>query len=231
MNAIPIMLERDMLHIKFGGGLPQNSLVLIEGENGAGKSVLAQRLAYGVIKHGRTVSYISTECDTVSFINQMRSMDYDVEDELLDNKLLFISMLPSFGHVQLRKDFSERLMKSSILFQHEIIIFDTLSYLLVHKNVSSESSFEMIRFLRKLNNWNKTIVICVDTFDLNEQFLNVLRSISDVYLYIETKMSLGNLIRVVNIKRFKRCSDIVGSAVPFNVAPKIGFRTIIESLS
>ncbi len=231
MDIIPIQLERDMLHTKFGGGIPSNSLVIIEGENGAGKSIMAQRLTYGMIRHGSKVSFISSECDTIGFVNQMRSLDYDIEDDILDENLIFMSLFPSLGNVTLRSDFSERLMKSNFIFKNDVIIFDTMSYILVHKNLPDDKCFEVIKFLKRMNNHNKTIILCIDAFDLNEKFLNVLRSISDVYLHVETKMSLGNLIRVVNIKRFKRCADVVGSVVPFNVAPKIGFRTIIESVS
>ena len=45
----------------WGGGIPEESLCLIEGQSSAGKSVLCQHLAYWALRKGRSVVYITFE--------------------------------------------------------------------------------------------------------------------------------------------------------------------------
>ena len=42
------MGERDRLNKELGGGIPPGSIVLVEGDYGAGKSAMSQRFAYGL---------------------------------------------------------------------------------------------------------------------------------------------------------------------------------------
>ncbi|MCA9478567.1 MAG: hypothetical protein KC535_05460, partial [Nanoarchaeota archaeon] len=47
---INIEIKRDELHRNIGGALPKNSLILVEGVDGSGKSIMAQRIAYGCLE-------------------------------------------------------------------------------------------------------------------------------------------------------------------------------------
>jgi flagellar protein FlaH len=53
-KIMSVHLERDELNRNLGGGMPVNSLILIEGKDGAGKSIVSQRLCYGLLEHGHT---------------------------------------------------------------------------------------------------------------------------------------------------------------------------------
>lgn len=218
-----IELIRDELNRYFGGGIPKNSLILFEGVDGSGKSILCQRFTYAFLKKGRTVTYISTELNTLDFIKQMNSLNYDVKDFLLDQKLLFITMVPYLGKVKFEKDFLDKIMTSKKLFESEIIIFDTLSFLLIKEGATDEDYYKIVNFFRKLNNLNKTVIFTVDPTHLDEKFLTLLRSVVD--LYINIKMMDGN-VRELEIKRFKRPNDIYMPKIPFRVEPKEGL--IIE---
>jgi archaellum biogenesis ATPase FlaH len=63
-----IILPRDELSMNLGGGLPKNSLMLASGPDGAGKSIFAQRLCYGFLRNKTSVTYISSELDTIAFV-------------------------------------------------------------------------------------------------------------------------------------------------------------------
>ena len=102
---INIEIQRDELHRNIGGAIPKNSLVLMEGVDGAGKSVMAQRIAYGCLENGTSVTYISSELNTMTFIEQMDSMDYNVKFNLIEGNMLFIPMFPLMGTTTLAKDF------------------------------------------------------------------------------------------------------------------------------
>jgi len=226
-----IHLARDELNRNIGGGIPPNSLILIEGQDGAGKSIVSQRITYGLLEHGHTVTFISSELNTSGFIEQMSSLDYDVKFYMLDSQLLFIPMFPFMGNTKLEPNFLERLFKESKIFENEIIVFDTLSFLLIKDNISQEKSFEFINKLKNINSLNKTIIFCVDPEHMNDKFLTLLRSISDVYFNVEIKMFAGNVLRVINIQRFKRPGDNIINTIPFKVEPGKGLAIEIASFA
>ncbi len=226
-----IDLERDELNRSLGGGMPNNSLVLIEGEDGAGKSILVQRLAYGLLEHQKNVTYISTELNTRGFLEQMASLSYDVKFYLLDGQLMFVPMFPFMGNTKLQENFLDKLLKTKRIFDNEIIIFDTISFLLVRDSISQEKSFYVINMLKKLNNMNKTIIFCVDPAHLNEKFLTLIRSVADIYFNVEIRTFAGNILRVINVKRFKRPSDYIMDTIPFKVEPGRGLAIEIASFS
>jgi flagellar protein FlaH len=230
-NVISIALKRDELDRSFGGGIPRSSLVLIEGEDGSGKSILAQRIAFGLLEHNTTVSYISTEMNTIDFINQMNSINYEIQQHLLNDRLMFIPMFPFLGQVKMRDDFMDRLMKAKKIFEKDAIIFDTMSFLLVQDSVKANQSFDIVNFVKKITTLNKILVFCVDPTHLNKDFLSLIRSIADVYIQVEAKMVLGNLLRVASVKRFRRCADDVATAFPFKVEPGNGLAIELASLS
>ena len=72
---------------KLGGGLPVGSLVLLEGQSDAGKSVVAQQLAYGTLTSHMSVAYYTTENTVMSLMSQMASLNLEVTDYLLCDRL------------------------------------------------------------------------------------------------------------------------------------------------
>lgn len=226
-----ISLPRDEISKNFGGGIPANSIFLVEGVDGAGKSIIAQRLAYGALQHGATVSYISTELDTQSFVDQMNSVNYKITNDLLKGNLIFLPMFPAFGRSKLRSNFVESLLKAEVIFDQDVIIFDTFSYLILQENMSREDIFEFINKLRKIIMRGKVVVFTVDTEQVNQTFLKLIRGMSDIYINMDIQMSLGELIRVINIKRYKRSTSASSSAIPFSVEPGTGILIKIVSLS
>jgi len=221
-----IELIRDELNRYFGGGIPKNSLILFEGVDGSGKSILCQRFSYALLKKNVTITYISTEFNTLDFINQMESIRYSIKDSILNQKILFITMVPYLGKVKFEDDFLDKIISSKKLFDSEVIIFDTLSFLLIKKDASDEVYYKIINFFRKLNNLNKTVIFTIDPTHLDDKFLTLLRSVVDIYIDITSGGITGDSVKTINIKRFKRPYDVYMSKIPFRVEPKEGI--IIE---
>ena len=221
-----IELIRDELNRYFGGGIPKNSLILLEGIDGAGKSILCQRMTYAFLKKGKTVTYVSTELNTLDFIKQLSSLNYPINEFMLNRQLLFITMVPFLGTVKYTDDFLEKIIEEKKLFESEIIIFDTLSFLLVKKDSTDEYYYNMINFFRKLNNLNKTVIFTIDPNHLDEHFITLLRSVADLYIHNSFKTFAGETVRSLDIQRFKRPKDLYTAKIPFRVEPKEGL--IIE---
>lgn len=220
-KILNIKLERDELHTKLGGGLPENSLTVIEGADGGGKSVLCQRFTYGLLQNGHSVTYISTEMNTVEFLRQMGSLKYGVVNEILSEKLMFIPMFPFFGEVELDENFMDNLFKARKIYQNEIIVFDTLSSLII-QDTSRKSNFEIIDFFKRLIGMGKTIVIAINPDLIDDSLKKMLTSFADVYLRVELRSRFGVLVNFIDIVRFKRAGDRLEKEVPFRVDPGVG---------
>ncbi len=232
-KLLSVKLRRDELERSLGGGLPTSSLILLEGPDGAGKSIVTQRLAYGVVRGERTVTYISSELNTQGFIEQMASLDYDIKYDMLDDKLLFIPMFPYYGQSRLNGDMLQKLIHCKRIFDSDVIVFDTLSFLLLNDNVSQDEGVRFIGFLKQLTALEKTVIVCVDPEHLHGKagVLTMIKSVCDVILDLELRSFAGSLVRLINVKRFKRSGSEVLNSIPFRVEPGKGLVIEIASFS
>ena len=72
---------------KIGGGIPEGSLSLIEGQSDSGKSVLLQQLIWGALQENFRIAYYTTENTTRSLLRQMESLGMNIMDHFLLGKL------------------------------------------------------------------------------------------------------------------------------------------------
>lgn len=229
-DYLRIEIRTDELHGRLGIGIPHSSLMLIEGEDSAGKSAISQRLLISFLKHGASATYVSTELTTRDFIRQMASMDYSINEYLLDDRLLFIPMFPRIGKTVPRTDFLERLMNAKELFQKDCIIIDSLSSL-ISENYTQEDYFNFISFLKKQIGDGKVVILSADPEFTDKNMLTILESTCDVHFNIMMKMIGPSLKRFIQVKRFKGASKQVGELVGFRIEPGVGFLVEISGVA
>lgn len=225
-----ITLKSDELHRRIGSKIPAGSLLLIEGEDGAGKSIVSQRLLYSFLINGHSATYISSELTTKDFLNQMHSIRYKVGPYISQKKLLFIPMFPSLGKVVQRRDFLERLMGARELFRNDAIIIDTLNSLIVEK-FSKKDLFSLISFLKKITNMDKLVIITVNPTLFDTNALNILRSVCDVHFKLNLKTIEGGIKRSITVNRFRCGTKQVSQEIGFRVEPRIGFVMEISAIA
>jgi len=230
-DYLSITLERDNLHMQFGGGgLPKGTSLLMTGKDGAGKSAVCQRITYSLLKNGIKVTLISTELTTKGFIDQMRSLDYDILEFLLDGRLIFIPVFPLFGQAKGREDFLGRLMNTREIYSSDVIIMDTFSSL-IKKDIDEERAFMVIAFFQKLSGKSKNLILTMDTSELSETVLAPFRSVCDIFIELKSEAVEGNLEHTMFIKRFSAASGPVRDTVGFRVVPGAGFIVDITSVA
>jgi flagellar protein FlaH len=237
------MEDRDRLNEELGGGFPEGSIVLIEGEYGAGKSVLSQRFNYGMLQTGAAVTHLSAEFTTGGFIDQMHSLNYDVTEHLLGEELLFLYADIDSGNALTegdgeRMDLMRRLMEAETMWQSDVITIDTFSAILrndpkfealVRQNDERQAALEIISFFRDVISRGQTIILTVDPTTVNDDAIGPFRSIADVYLQLQT-VEVGNDVRRnIAVKRFTGMGEQVGDTVGFSV--RSGTGVVIESRS
>ncbi len=237
--------EHDRLEKELGGGIPKGSIVLIEGDYGAGKSVLSQRFTYGFNTEDVVTTLVSTELGVKGFLDQMNSLTYDIVKPLINEEVLFIpaeidasGTLTGSDEEEDRKQLLKRMMEAETMWEADVILIDTFDAILrndpkfealVRQNEERQAALEIISFFRDLTTKGKTIVLTVDPSTVGEEAIGPFRSIADVYLELEM-VEVGNDVRRnVFVKRFAGMGEQVGDRIGFSVRSGIGI--VIESRS
>ncbi|MFP4567451.1 MAG: ATPase domain-containing protein [Candidatus Woesearchaeota archaeon] len=217
-----IELEGDELHLKLGGGIPKNSLVLIEGPAGLGKSILAQRFVYGAIKNNVSISYVSSELSVQSFLSQMDSLKYDIRKEFLAGQLKFITTFPLLGRVNFEPDMIKKIFLSKKLLESEVIVIDALNDFVLKNESNLSETFEFISAFKKLTSSGKTVIFCVEPEIINREILKYLQNTVEVHLVMFEREQYGNILNILQVKRFLGAINDVERELPFKVRAGIG---------
>ncbi len=237
--------DHDRLNKELGGGIPRGSIVLVEGDYGAGKSAISQRLAYGLCETRSTVTYLSTELTVSGFIDQMNSMSYDIVDHLLHEQLLFLhadldtgGVLSSGGADENRMDLLRRLMDAETMWTADVVIIDTFDSILrndptfealIRQNEERQAALEIISYFRDMISEGKVIVLTVDPSTVDTETIGPFRSIADVFLELEM-VEVGNDVRrQISVKRFAGMGEQVGDTIGYSVRSGAGI--VIENRS
>jgi flagellar protein FlaH len=224
-------IERDGLSRRLGGGIPKGSLTVVAGPYGSGKSVLMQRLAYGFLINGHTVTYISTEMTVSGFIEQMKSLDYPIADRIISKSLMFIPVFPIIGKAKTeRKDFLSKLVRTTHLFDRDILIVDTFSSLICDE-LNEQNAIETISFFKKMNSQGKTIILTIDPSEIKEGLLTPFKSAADIFMEIRVRVIEGELNRTLTVSRYLKARDYVSSMISFRVEPNLGIIVDITTVA
>ena len=237
--------EHDRLNNELGGGIPGGSIVLVEGDYGAGKSAMSQRFAYGLCQEDHSVTMLSTELTVGSFLDQMHSLDYDMVEHLLDENILFLhadigegNKLSGGGDDSDRKDLLKRLMEAEVMWESDVIVIDTFDAILrndpkfealVRQNEERQAALEVISYFRDVISRGKVIMLTVDPSTLDEEAIGPFRAIADVFIELEM-IEVGNDVRrQISVLRFAGMGEQVGDTIGFSVRSGTGI--VIESRS
>jgi len=82
-----LYLDLDLLKYILPQGIPRNSFIVLAGDAGSGKSVLATLIAKNVMEHGEPAVFVALDDDPLTVAQQFRSYAVDVEE--LQSKGLF----------------------------------------------------------------------------------------------------------------------------------------------
>ncbi len=220
-------LERDEFAQKIGLGLPASSLVLIEGEEGSGRSVVSQRLAFGLLENGHSVTYISTELTLKDFIHQMYSMNYNIAPHLIGTALKFIPVLPIIGERMPKEGYLKTLMENPWLYNSDVTIIDTFSEMLHSSNGQADID-GFLQHMKRTVHLGKVVIL---TASKGLEELYRLRQSADVYLDLELKTSSYGIRHLMKVRRYQKAHGKVDKMVEFRVEPDVGLIIEITEVS
>ncbi|NIA10029.1 MAG: flagellar accessory protein FlaH [Nitrospiraceae bacterium] len=211
---------------KMGGGLPRDSLVLFEGPNDSGKSVLAQQIVWGALHQGHRIAVFTTENTTKSLLKQMASLALDIDDYFI------------IGHVKIFPvhvegvDWSEDTDENLLHFmlnsmkncKEDIIVIDSLTVFVVHS--TEDDILNFFTGCKKLCDHGKTILLTAHGYAFSENLLVRIRSICDTHLHLKIEEAGDQLMKVLEVAKIRGAQKSTGNIISFDVDPGFGLRII-----
>jgi flagellar protein FlaH len=206
---------------KMGGGIPYSSLTLIEGDSGAGKSVLSQQMMHGCLTDGFKLSLFTSENTVKSLVKQMRSLNLDITDYLLLDRLrIFPIETSTFG-----KQAPPTLMRAMKDEKGRDLLFvDSLT-----SSIPLSTDTEVVGFFeecKRLCGDSITVLVIVHSHGLTRELLTRLRSLCDAHLQLRTEEVGNKLVKTLEVTKVRGAEQATGNIVSFEVEPGWGMRVI-----
>ncbi len=223
----------------FGGGIAIPSLVLIEGGNDSGKSVIAQQFLYGAITTGLDATVLTTESTTRSFLAQMKLLQLDLDSAFIGGRLKVIPI--HVKNVVWTKYRLSRLLATLTGFverdRSKIFLIDSLSYLFFEAGINDVLTF--FSRLKKLTEPNapqirksKTVIGTLHTQfrgEESEQLLVRIRALCDAHIKLTKDTGAGQIIRRIEVAKLKGSQLMTNKISSFEIHPAFGLRIIPTS--
>lgn len=210
---------------KLGGGIPPGSFILVEGQSGAGKSVLCQQIIWGSLREGHTVALFTTENTIRSLLSQMESLNLDVLPYLL---MCWLSVFPVRMTTK-DQTFAEgmlRTLSNAIQQQekYELVIVDSLTPFIAH--ASMEQTIAFLEDCKSMCDKGVTIILVVHSYSLTESELIRMRSMCDGSILLRVEEMGQKLLKVMEVAKIRGATKNTGNIVSFDVEPGLGMRII-----
>lgn len=206
---------------KMGGGIPMGSLTLIEGDSGAGKSVLAQQMMHGCLKNEYELTLFSSENTVKSLVKQMKSLDLGILDYVLLSKFRVLSIETS----RLGSAAPTILMQAMRSEQRRDIVFvDSLTPLITEASDTDVMTF--FEECKRLCSNGTTVVIIVHSYGMTRELIIRVRSLCDAHLQLRTEEVGQKLVKTLEVTKVRGAEQHTGNIISFEVEPGWGMRVI-----
>ncbi len=231
-------IEDDDLCERLGGGLPQGSLVIIQGPNGTGKSVISQRLVEGLLQKEHKVTYVSTELTTKGFFAQMDSLGYkSLHEAVPEERLVFLPTHPSIGARAPRGERLERLVKARRMYENDVIIIDAFSkFLRDHIRDRRDDGHAMdeveavLHLFKRLTGTGRTVLLTIDPHEADQPAIEPFIESADVLLNLEKQIIGNSGVRRIVVERMSRAENRYNEVIGYRVEPGVGIVIEIKAV-
>jgi len=214
-----------------GGGIHEDSLVLIEGEAKTGKSVLCQHIAYGVLRaKDSAVAYYITEDSEDGLISSMDSMLLYVRHGRVTDRFRIYTLGKDFENVRE----SLRLIVNHISQLPErfsLVVVDSVTQLINRVNPAAKINF--LQACKELCEQGRSIVLVVDTHVFEGKTLYRAHAMSDYYLRLKSKDMMletgqvdARVIKILEVTKLAGADRPAHESINFEIKPKVGIQIL-----
>ncbi len=209
---------------KIGGGIPQGSLTLIEGQSDAGKSVVSQQFIWGALQADMEVVVYTTENTVRSLLKQMASLSLDVIDYFLLGQLHIYPVPPSFDEATGHSAFN--LLEAHIVSRpsSDVIVVDSLTPFVSH--AGEQETLAFFSRIKEVCDDDKTLILTLHSHAFSEPMFIRIRSICDAHLRLRVEEVGEQLVKVLEAAKVRGAEKSTGNIIVFDVEPGIGMRIV-----
>ena len=211
---------------KLGGGIPVGSLVLLEGQSDAGKSVLSQHFTHGALNARMSVAYYSTENTVKSLMSQMSSLDLDVTDYFLCDRMRVYPLDTTHIEENESKFAFQMLIEhfASLPDRFEMAIVDSLTGLVAHSE--DRAILDFFAACKQLCDVGRTIIAIVHSYAFDDRMLIRVRSLCDAHLTLKMEQVGERLVKILEVGKVRNADQSTGNIISFDVEPGLGMKII-----
>ena len=191
---------------KIGGGLPQHSLTLIEGQPDAGKSVLVQQFIWGCLNSNKRIIIYTTENTTLSLLRQMKSLSLDVEDFFLLGRLDVYPVPNAFPE------------------DADSLYSDLLRHIASH--ATDRQTLDFFSRAKDVCDSGVSLIVTLHSYATTDQMMTRLSSICDAHLRLRVEDLGTQLVKVIEVSKVRGASKTTGNVISFDVEPNFGMKII-----
>ncbi len=209
---------------KLGGGIPVGSLVLMEGQSDAGKSVVSQHFTYGALTSRISTAYYTTENTVKSLMSQMASLDLDVTDYFLCDQLRVYPAMTS-EDADTKESFDALLDHFERLpVTTKLIIVDSLTGLVTHSD--ERYVIDFFSACKQMCDDGRTIIAVCHSDAFDDKMLIRISSLCDAHLVLRMEQVAEGLVKVMEVAKVRNADQSTGNIITFDVEPGIGMKMI-----
>jgi len=219
------VLGVESLDVILGRIVDSGALVLIAGNPGAGKTLLASTICYANASRGIPCLYISLQETKEVFFRHMRDFNMDF-GELESRDLFKYYGLPIIIDPELINTLINEL--STYSSKYKVLVVDSFTPLsrLIEKN--SEIRAILQNFFYNLAKIEKSLVVLVAEIPMGREALDLgdIEFVSDVVLFLRQYMERGLVTRFIEIRKAREAPVSIGE-VTFKIIDKVGIRSFL----
>lgn len=209
---------------RLGGGLPADSLTLVDGDPDAGKSIIVQQLTFGALKEGFKTSLFLSESSSRGFLDQMDSLGMSSTDYYLIGRLSVYQK-----NLRVEREKADRILQK--LLRHiedsdkrDLFIMDSITPLLFQFDERYVLSF--LANCKDLTELGRTIIVTLHSYAISETLRFRAGSIVDAHLRLRIEDLGQRLVRTLEVTKVRGAAKTADNAVSFTVQPGMGLKSV-----
>jgi flagellar protein FlaH len=207
---------------KLGGGVPVGSLVLVEGQSDAGKSVFCQQMIWGSLNNNFKTVLFTTENTVKSLVPQMRSLGLEILDQLLLGWLRIYTMKQSQIRGDATSTFDTIISTMQKDDEYQLYIVDSLTPIV--SKTKGDEALAYFENCKSLCDRGKTILNVTHTYAFDQDFLIRVRSACDAHFILLIEKVGDKLVKTLEVAKIRGAVQSTGNILSFDVEPEIGMK-------
>ncbi|MEM2910151.1 MAG: ATPase domain-containing protein [Halobacteria archaeon] len=210
------------------GSIKIPSILLIEGPNDSGKSVISQQYVYGALQSGLRAYYVTTESGYRQLLRNMQDLSFDVKYYFFNGDLKIAEL--HVKELNWQSDLAKRfldliinLIKNNPTF--DVYVVDSLTYIATY--ASEEDILSFFTDVRNLvEESSKVLIVTIHTHAFTQEMMLRIRSICDVHFLLSIKEIGDRMVRILQAPKIKGAIKSTSVILSFDVDTTFGIKVL-----